>query len=128
MRKIPISDEIAYFLREYIDDQREGLLFTSSNGKYVTTNQVNSQFANVIKKHHILDDSIDGKVSLHSLRHTYATRCIESGMPAKVLQNLLGHTDIRITLDTYCDVFQKYSMENLAVADSYMKSNNIAIV
>lgn len=47
---------------------------------------------------------------------------------AKVLQNLLGHTDIRITLDTYCDVFQKYSMENLAVADSYMKSNNIAIV
>ena len=58
----------------------------------------------------------------------YATRCIESGMPAKVLQNLLGHTDIRITLDTYCDVFQKYSMENLAVADSYMKSNNIAIV
>ena len=83
MRKIPISDEIAYFLREYIDDQREGLLFTSSNGKYVTTNQVNSQFANVIKKHHILDDSIDGKVSLHSLRHTYATRCIESGMSAR---------------------------------------------
>ena len=76
----------------------------------------------------ILDKSVYGRVDLHSLRHTYATRCIESGMPAKVLQNLLGHTDIRITLDTYCDVFQKYSMENLAVADSYMKSNNIAIV
>jgi len=49
-------------------------------------------------------------------------------MPAKVLQNLLGHTDIRITLDTYCDVFQKYSSENLAIADSYMKKNNITIV
>lgn len=127
MRKIPISDEIAYFLREYIDDQREGLLFTSSNGKYVTTNQVNSQFANVIKKHHILDDSIDGKVSLHSLRHTYATRCIESGMSAKVLQSLLGHKDISITLDTYCDVFQEFSNEKIAIANDYMRDNGLSI-
>ena len=49
-------------------------------------------------KPNILDNSICGKVDLHSLRHTFATRCIESGMPAKVVQKVLGHTDISITL------------------------------
>lgn len=128
MRTIYFNDDMADFLKQCIRDKKDGLVFASSVDKLVTTNQVNYQYANTLKKYDILDKSVYGKVDLHSLRHTYATRCIESGMPAKVLQNLLGHTDIRITLDTYCDVFQKYSMENLAVADSYMKSNNIAIV
>ena len=128
MRTIYFNDDMADFLKQCIGDKKDGLIFASSVDKLVTTNQVNYQYANTLKKYDILDKSVYGKVDLHSLRHTYATRCIESGMPAKVLQNLLGHTDIRITLDTYCDVFQKYSMENLAVADSYMKSNNIAIV
>lgn len=128
MRTIYFNDDMADFLKQCIGDKKDGLIFASSVDKLVTTNQVNYQYANTLKKYEILDKSVYGKVDLHSLRHTYATRCIESGMPAKVLQNLLGHTDIRITLDTYCDVFQKYSMENLAVADNYMKSNNIAIV
>ena len=68
-----------------------------------------------------------GRVDLHSLRHTYATRCIESGMPAKVLQKLLGHTDINITLNVYCSVFEKFKNEHLAIADEYMKSNNLQI-
>ena len=128
MRTIYFNDDMADFLKQCIKGKRDVFIFSSSTDNLITTNQVNYQYANTLKKYNILDKSVYGRVDLHSLRHTYATRCIESGMPAKVLQNLLGHTDIRITLDTYCDVFQKYSMENLAVADSYMKSNNIVIV
>ena len=119
---------MADFLKQCIKGKRDVFIFSSSTDNLITTNQVNYQYANTLKKYNILDKSVYGRVDLHSLRHIYATRCIESGMPAKVLQNLLGHTDIRITLDTYCDVFQKYSSENLAIADSYMKKNNIAIV
>ena len=78
-------------------------------------------------KPNILDNSICGKVDLHSLRHTFATRCIESGMPAKVVQKVLGHTDISITLDTYCDVFDKYAEDNLKIADAYMSEHNISL-
>ena len=49
-------------------------------------------------------------------------RCIEGGMPPKILQNLLGHKDISVTLDTYSDVFENFQTENVAKIDEYMKA------
>ena len=42
--------------------------------------------------------------SCHSLRHTFTTRAVESGMNVKVLQEVLGHKDISTTLNIYIDV------------------------
>ena len=39
--------------------------------------------------------------SFHACRHTYATRCIEIGIDAKILSELLGHTSVKTTLDRY---------------------------
>ncbi len=74
-----------------------------------------------MKKYNVLDPNITGVVSLHSLRHTYATRCIESGMPVKVLQKRLGHANIETTLNTYCDVFSDYENKYTEAADAYMQ-------
>ncbi len=128
MRLLKVNKSVIDFLRECVGDNKDGIIFKSSNGNLVTTNQVNYQYANLLKKYNIIDKSVYGKVDLHSLRHTYATRCIESGMPAKVLQKVLGHANIKITLDTYCDVFDRFSDENTSVADTYMSNNNLAIV
>ena len=43
-------------------------------------------------------------ISIHKLRHTFATRCIESGMKPKTLQRILGHSDVTITLNYYVHV------------------------
>ena len=40
-------------------------------------------------------------VNYHTLRHTFATRCIERGVDVKSLSEILGHASVDITLDTY---------------------------
>lgn len=40
-------------------------------------------------------------VNYHVLRHTFATRCMESGMDIKSLSEILGHSNVNITLNTY---------------------------
>lgn len=49
----------------------------------------------------ILDEAdVDGR-NFHILRHTFATNCVESGMDVKTLSVILGHSDVKITLNRY---------------------------
>ena len=119
----PIIDRV---LKNYIPT-KDGMLFHSSAGKLIPTTLVNAEFKRILKVYNIKDESVRGDLTLHSLRHTYATRCIESGMPPKVLQNLSGHTDIKVTLDTYSDVFDNFQNENVAKVDEYLSSAGLAL-
>lgn len=44
------------------------------------------------------------QISPHILRHTFATRCIEAGMKPRTLQEILGHSNIGITMNTYVHI------------------------
>lgn len=130
-RNIPINANSRAVLEEYIDkyipNPKNLLFYDLKADKIITTNQVNSEFQRVCKKHNIIDKTVKGSVSQHSLRHTYATRCIEGGMPAKVLQKILGHQDIKTTLNTYCDAFEKYQKENIEIVDKYLDLQGLTI-
>lgn len=81
-----------------------------------------ADWARNFKKYYYLDKVAEKDYNLHMLRHTFATRCIESGMPAKVLQVILGHADVETTLNIYCDVFEEYENKALQKAEEYMQS------
>ena len=55
---------------------------------------------------------------MHALRHTYATRAIEYGMPPKTLQKLLGHASIKTTMDRYVHVSEDFMLSAVRIFET----------
>jgi len=51
--------------------------------------------------------------SAHCFRHTFATRCFEAGVDAKVVQKFLGHASIKMTMDLYTHVVQDKLLDSI---------------
>lgn len=51
--------------------------------------------------------------SNHNLRHTFATRLCEAGVNIKVIQEILGHNDIEVTMDIYTDATKDFKRSEL---------------
>ncbi len=73
------------------------------------------KFSNIIRECS-LDD-----VTFHTLRHTFATRCIECGFDVKTLSEILGHSDVKTTLNRYVHSSMELKQNNMN------KLNQIAI-
>lgn len=99
-------------LKEYIEDRKNQYLF--SENKVIDTPMVNSEIKRLTK---------NKSINTHMLRHTFATRCIEAGVPAVALKKMLGHADISTTLNTYVDVFDKYEKDVYTNLEKYFENN-----
>ena len=53
-------------------------------------------------------------VHFHTLRHTFATRCVEVDFEIKSLSEILGHSSTRITLDRYVHSSMELKRKNMA--------------
>ena len=88
----------------------------------ITTCQVNERFKRICDKYGIRSGN---SVNQHMLRHTCATRSMESGMAYDVLQKMIGHRSIKTTIDTYCDVFEANEQKNVNIMNTYLQENNL---
>lgn len=96
------------------------IFFNYESNTFITPSEINSYLQRLNESNNICEH-----LHTHMLRHTYATRCIEAGMSAKVLQKNLGHKKIQTTLDTYTSVFNKFNEDENKKYDLYMKKINI---
>lgn len=63
----------------------------------------------------------------HTFRHTFATRCFENGVDAKVVQNYLGHASIKMTMDLYTHVTNEKSSTDIEKIVPQNKNNVVDI-
>lgn len=118
VRDVPIMNMLKPILKDAIDNKSDNplnlIFYDEQKNGIISTSQVNCFFKRACEKCGI------EKRGQHSLRHTFATRCIEANVPAIVLKKWLGHTDIHITLDTYADVFDSMNNDSITKLDSYI--------
>lgn len=74
----------------------------------------------------ICDENGIERFCMHALRHTYATRAIENGMPPKTLQKLLSHASIKTTMDRYVHVTDESLAEGVRQFEQGQRANNLS--
>jgi site-specific recombinase XerD len=92
-RYVPLSENLLQLLREYYKSYKpKHFLFEGQNGERYSARSVQSILKNALKK-----AKIQKNVSVHSLRHSYASHLLESGVDIRIIQKLLGHRSIKTT-------------------------------
>lgn len=124
VRRVLLMSEDVESLRNYQQWQKNlseelgdkfaghGLVFTSPFGEPISpTNFIRRYFKPLLKKCHINEN-----FTFHGLRHTHATLLLQQGVNPKIVQERLGHSSIKVTMDTYSHVLpdmQKQAVDAL---------------
>lgn len=95
-RKIPLTKGIMELLRKE-KEQRTSEYVISCRGHFAESRVVRYHFDRLKEKLGMK------QLTFHGLRHTFATRCMETGMDVTTLSRILGHSSVKITLDIYTD-------------------------
>lgn len=109
-RIIPIPKELKLLLT---GRKNNGTVLKQENGKLVEPRLMQIKF-----KKYTAECGIEN-INFHSLRHSFATRCVEVGFDIKTLSEILGHSDVKTTLNKYVHS----SMEQKAKQMDLLKFN-----
>jgi integrase/recombinase XerD len=91
-RLVPLPDKVIPILKKYIDLENPKLFVFENGKKHVHPSTVFRWLKEGVKRANIKKD-----VHPHTLRHSYATHLIRKGVNIKVVQELLGHTNLSTT-------------------------------
>ena len=128
-RDIIMDAHVEHIFKEYLSSSYYikndlNLMFCNSENDCISTDTTNMMFKYICEQYKIGDGF---KLHQHMLRHTFATRCIEAGMPASVLAKIMGHANVSTTLNVYCDVFDKFKQTHIDLSYNYLKENGLTI-
>lgn len=99
LRKIPITNEVADILKTIKENDD---FYVLSNSKKPIEPRTYRKFYNKFMKEVGIEP-----IKFHALRHTFASINIENGTDVKTISDILGHSDVSITLKTYTHTSEK---------------------
>jgi integrase len=126
IRILPMSNIVWEALKEHQEKmQIEGNygtdkpVFCTRNGNYILPDKLNEKYKRILEK-----AGLEPNENLHALRHSFATRLLESGVNIKVVQELLGHAQISTTADIYSHVLPEIKREAIKKLEEYFGHQN----
>lgn len=88
------------------------LLVATKNDKVVSPSTFTKSF------YAVLDNAGIGRCGLHTLRHTFASMLFKNGVNAKTVSEILGHSSVKITYDTYIHLIREQKQDAVRVLDA----------
>ena len=125
-RFVPLPDDTLILLRKYWKTHRHPrLLFPASGRGHNKTPLSDSPMAiasvqGAFRQAKLAAGIKKRRVSIHTLRHSYATHLLESGLNIRVIQEYLGHAQLETTM-VYLHLTQKGHEDAVSIINSIMK-------
>lgn len=114
LRDIPLSSNLKKYLKK-MKSQQDGNYVVSCRGSFMEPRIINYHFKKSLKSVNISD------IHFHSLRHTFATRCVEAGVDIASLSKIMGHASMKMTLDTYTTALWETRIAAIQLIDKQLQ-------
>ena len=113
-RSIPIPKFLIKLLRE--SRSNENCYILSGSNHIIEPRTLQRRFKSILKKADL------PSVSYHSLRHAFATNCLQAGFDVKTLSEILGHASVETTLNRYVHTSMERKIACMALLESKVYS------
>jgi len=112
-RKQQLENQMLLGKRWKKEKSLENIVLTYDEGGAFWDTGIRVDIKHIIRR--INDANIQFRpITPHTLRHTFATRCVEQGMPLQVLKTILGHSSLAMTADLYSHVLPNVKREEMS--------------
>lgn len=128
-RYVDIPENLIKILQDYKQQQTlmSKIVFCNTTGTYMNPSLVERNYfyatLKVLNKKLSEDEQIN--IRFHDLRHTYATILLSNGVPIKYVQEQLGHSSAKMTLDVYASYLPSVKFEALKILDKLQNRTQI---
>ena len=109
-REVPLNRSAVAALMKL--DRNKYFVFASKNNTMLMNRNIRRALSDLL-----IAAKLPDSITVHALRHSFATRLLEKGVNPKIVSALLGHASVHITLDTYSHAMPEVKNDAVGLLD-----------